>query len=69
MKACFILNPHSGHNLRRPWLAGYIREFIAARSLEAELLTTARPRHATELARAALAAGCDRVMPSAATAR
>ena len=62
MKACFILNPHSGHNLRRPWLAGFIREFIAARSLDAGLVTTARPQHATELAQSALAAGCDRVI-------
>jgi len=62
MKTCFILNPRSGRNARRPWLAGFIREFIAARSLHAELVTTTGPRHATELAQAALAAGCDRVI-------
>jgi diacylglycerol kinase (ATP) len=62
MKIRFILNPCSGRNARRPWLAGFIREFIAARSLDAELVLTAGPRHATELAHAALAAGCDRVI-------
>jgi diacylglycerol kinase (ATP) len=62
MKIRFILNPHSGHNARRPWLADFIRTFITDRGLDAELVTTARPRHATELAQAALAAGCDRII-------
>lgn len=62
MKTCFILNPRSGRNVRRPWLAGHIRDFIAARALDAELFITAGPRHATELARAALALGCTRVI-------
>lgn len=62
MKTCFILNPRSGHNVRRPWLAGFIEEFIAAHSLDAELFTTAGPRHATELARSAIAAGCERII-------
>ena len=62
MKVCFILNPRSGHNARRPWLADFIRAFIAERALDADLVTTARPRHATELAQAALAAGCDRII-------
>ena len=62
MKLCFILNPRSGHNARRPWLAGHIREFIAMRSLDAGLVTTTGPRHATELAQAAVAAGCTRVI-------
>ena len=62
MKICFILNPRSGRNARRPWLAGHIREFIAARALDAELFITAGPRHATELAQAALALGCTRVI-------
>ena len=62
MKMCFILNPRSGHNVRRPWLAEFIREFIAARALDAELFTTEGPRHATELARAALDLGCTRVI-------
>jgi YegS/Rv2252/BmrU family lipid kinase len=62
MKARFILNPCSGRNVRRPWLARFVREFIAARGLAADLVLTGRPGHATELAHAALAAGCDRVI-------
>ncbi|MEI7553270.1 MAG: YegS/Rv2252/BmrU family lipid kinase [Verrucomicrobiota bacterium] len=62
MKACFILNPCSGRNRRRPWLAPFLREFIAARGLDATVVTTERPGHATALAHAALAAGCDRVI-------
>ena len=62
MKIRFIVNPCSGRNARRPWLADFIREFIAVRSLDAGLVTTTGPRHATELARAALADGCDRVV-------
>jgi len=62
MKIRFIVNPCSGRNARRPWLANFIREFITARSLDAGLVTTTGPRHATELAQAALADGCDRVV-------
>ena len=62
MKLCFILNPRSGHNARRPWLANHIREFIASRSLDATLVTTTGPQHATALASDAIAAGCTRVV-------
>jgi YegS/Rv2252/BmrU family lipid kinase len=62
MKARFILNPCSGRNVRRPWLARFVREFIAGRGLAADLVLTERPGHATGLAQAALAAGCDRVI-------
>jgi len=62
MKTCFILNPRSGHNVRRPWLAGFIRDFILVSSLDAELVTTEGPRHATDLARSAIAAGCERII-------
>lgn len=57
MKTCFIFNPHSGRNLRRPRLAGAIRDFITARSLDAKLAITAGPGHATELAREAVRTG------------
>jgi len=57
MKTCFIFNPHSGRNLRRPRLAGAIRDFIAARSLDARLAITEGPGHATELAREAVRGG------------
>jgi diacylglycerol kinase (ATP) len=57
MKIRFILNPTSGRNRRRPWLAPAIREFIATRSLPAELAVTEGPGHATDLARSAVQAG------------
>jgi diacylglycerol kinase (ATP) len=62
MKLRFILNQHSGRNRRRPWLAPYIRSFITEHQLDASLAITAQPGHATELARAALVDGCDRVI-------
>lgn len=62
MKIRFILNPRSGRNARRPRLAGHIREFIAMHRLDATLVTTTGPGHATELAREAVAAGCERVV-------
>ena len=62
MKLRFILNPCSGRNRRRTWLAPYIREFIAARGLDAELVATTHPGHATALAAAAVADGCERVV-------
>jgi diacylglycerol kinase (ATP) len=57
MKTCFIYNPHSGRNRRRPKLAGAIRDFIAARSLDARFAVTEGPGHATVLAREAVHAG------------
>ena len=62
MKTRFILNPRSGRNARRPWLADFIRGFIAQHSLDADLAITTGPRHATELARAAIDAGGERVI-------
>jgi len=62
MKIRFIFNPCSGKNRRRPWLVPVIREFIANHRLDAEVIPTERPGHATQLAREALAAGCDWVV-------
>ncbi len=62
MKTRFIFNPNSGRNRRRPWLANAIREFIGARSLDADFATTDGPGHATALARDAAFAGCDQVV-------
>jgi YegS/Rv2252/BmrU family lipid kinase len=58
MKTLFIFNPCSGRNRLRPWLAGAIRDFIAAHALDATFAVTEGRGHATELARAAVAAGC-----------
>lgn len=57
MKVCFIFNPCSGRNRRRPQLATRIREFIASRSIDGRLVTTDGPGHATELARSAVQNG------------
>lgn len=62
MKTRFIFNPVSGRNRRRPWFAASIRDFISSRSLDAELVTTDAPGHATELAREAAHAGCEQVV-------
>ena len=62
MRLRFVLNPCSGKNRRRPWLAPHITSFIARHELNASLVVTTGPGHATELARQAVADGCDRVI-------
>jgi diacylglycerol kinase (ATP) len=62
MKTRFILNPTSGRNRRRPELAASLRDFIASRSLSADVVITEGPGHATELAREAALAGCTQVV-------
>jgi len=57
VKTCFILNPISGRNRRRPGLGAAIRDFIRARSLDAEFAVTDAPGHATALARTAVENG------------
>ncbi len=58
----FIFNPRSGHNARNPWLLERARAFIAEHKLDATVVPTERPLHATELARRALDEGCDVVV-------
>jgi diacylglycerol kinase (ATP) len=62
VKTRFIFNPASGRARRTARLGPAIREFIARHGLDAGLAITARPGHATELARAAVADGCGRVV-------
>ncbi len=62
MKARFIFNPRSGRNARNPYLLARARDFVAEHKLDATVVLTERPRHATELARDAVAAGCDLVV-------
>lgn len=62
LKTCFILNPTSGRNRRRPALAADIRAFIAAHSLDATLVATDGPGHATQLACDAAFADCAQVV-------
>lgn len=59
MKLRFIFNPHSGHNARNPHLLDRARDFIARHGLDATVVATERPLHATELARHAVAEGCE----------
>jgi diacylglycerol kinase (ATP) len=54
----FIFNPRSGHNARNPWLLAHARAFIAEHRLDAVVVPTERPRHATELAHRALDDDC-----------
>lgn len=62
MKTRFIFNPTSGRNRRRPQLASGIRDFIAARALDADFAVTEGPGHATALAREAVRRGCECVV-------
>lgn len=62
IKTRFIYNPRSGHNAKNPRLLARAREFIRERGLDADVVLTERPRHATELARRAVAEGCGLVV-------
>lgn len=59
---CFIFNPNSGFNRTRPGLARKVQDWIAAERLDAEFCVTEEPFHATELARSAVARGCERII-------
>ncbi len=62
MKTRFIFNPHSGRNRRNSRLVPAIHAFIARHRLEADVVSTESPGHATALAEAAIASGCKRVV-------
>ncbi|SDR67498.1 diacylglycerol kinase family protein [Opitutus sp. GAS368] len=62
MKARFIFNPYSGRNRRNPYLRDRAATFIKERRLDATVVDTERPRHATELARQAVDEGCGLVV-------
>jgi len=59
MKTVFILNPHAGHNRRRPGLRQQLREFAASCAGGAVVEVTEGPGHARELARSAARAGAE----------
>ncbi|MBM3865254.1 MAG: YegS/Rv2252/BmrU family lipid kinase [Verrucomicrobia bacterium] len=59
MRTVFILNPHAGHNRRRPELRQQLREFATACPSEAVVEVTEGPGHARELATAAVQAGAE----------
>ena len=62
MKTRFIFNPHSGSNRRNPYLRERAIAFIRERGLDATVVNTERPRHATELAAEAVRDGCGLVV-------
>ncbi|MBL9215764.1 MAG: YegS/Rv2252/BmrU family lipid kinase [Opitutaceae bacterium] len=62
MKVRFIFNPHSGSNRRNPQLRIRAQEFIERHRLDGQVVSTERPRHATELAAQAVADGCGLVV-------
>jgi YegS/Rv2252/BmrU family lipid kinase len=62
MKTRFIFNPVSGRHARNARLLPILRDFIVARALDADLVATEGPGHATVLAREAVNAGCSRVV-------
>ncbi|HUL54949.1 MAG TPA: YegS/Rv2252/BmrU family lipid kinase [Opitutaceae bacterium] len=62
MKTRLIVNPSSGRSRRNRRLVATVRAFLAEQRLDADFAVTEGPGHATELARAALVAGCERVV-------
>lgn len=58
LKYRFVYNPFSGHNARSPRTLRRTLDFIATHRLDATLVVTAHPGHATHLARQAVAEGC-----------
>ena len=62
MKVRFIFNPRSGRPRRNRPILPMLKNFIAARALEADLVCTEGPGHATEIAQEAVSAGCLRVV-------
>ncbi len=62
MKLCYIVNPFSGLVRRQKGLADRLRRWIAEQRLDAALVLTDAPGHATDLARQAVTDGCERVI-------
>ena len=62
MKARFIFNPISGRSGKNVRLLPKIKALITSRHVDADMVTTQGPGHATVLAKEAVAAGCDRVV-------
>ena len=49
IKTRFIFNPRSGHNAKNPHLLERARTFIREHSLDADVVLTERPLHATRV--------------------
>jgi YegS/Rv2252/BmrU family lipid kinase len=63
MKLKLIFNPRSGRERRNAGILPMLRAYIAQSGNGADLSITEGPGHATELAREAVAAGYERVVP------
>ena len=62
LKSRFIYNPTAGHNSRDSSLLAKTKSFIAEHRLDARVDVTEHRHHATELARQAVADGCQLVV-------
>jgi YegS/Rv2252/BmrU family lipid kinase len=62
MKLRIVFNPRSGRQRRNASVLPMLRDFISSRSLDADLVCTEGPGHATEIAREAVVAGCLRIV-------
>ena len=62
MKLRFIVNPKSGRPRRNAGIPALLRDYVARHSLDADIVLTEGPGHATELAREAVSAGSSRVV-------
>jgi len=62
MKLRFVINPRSGRHRRNAGILELVQAFVSGRALDAEVVTTQGPGHATDIARDAVAAGCQRIV-------
>jgi YegS/Rv2252/BmrU family lipid kinase len=62
MKLRFVINPRSGRPRRIAAIIGLLKDLLSQRALDADMVTTEGPGHATEIARDAAAAGCLRIV-------
>jgi len=62
MKVRLIFNPSSGRPRRNAPILPMLRNFVASMPLDADLVCTEGPGHATEIAREAVAAGFQRIV-------
>jgi len=62
MRIRIIFNPISGHVARNAKLRSYGEQFLRRHGLNGTIVDTTHPHHATELARKAIADGCDVVV-------
>src|ERR1035438_3217287 len=62
MKLLFVVNPRSGRPRSIAEILSLLRGFLSERALDADMVMTEGPGHATEIARDAVSAGCLRIV-------